>query len=375
VELARRFETAGRIAARHGRPRLAAEIGEEAAGGLWRERQRAAAIGLRLHGLMDEAAAAAAALDLPIVWLKFAALEQAGLLPAGSREAADVDLLAPADRAEHLAAALRARGWRSSPLPGYDHHLPGLQHPDGGAVEIHRSLPGVRPTPGAPSATLTALAAAGLLRPAPASRAEPPPAPADPVSHGRLLALPALVAHLVAHALGQHASSPHVYSLLKTVADLIDVGAVRPDAEAAIRRARSLIAADVPSEEVDALLDLAAALAAGDDLLTAEAGRAARPAAILLRHILAGRLAADYAAALRLSVLRPPIGDGSRARRLAAATAATLFLSRAQVDAIYGPPRRPLGYLARQLARPFDLLGRLGRYRLRSWRAGRRRPE
>jgi hypothetical protein len=44
----------------------------------------------------------------------------------------------------------------------------------------------------------------------------------------------------------------------------------------------------------------------------------------------------------------------------------TVFLSEAQIDAIYGRPRGRLGYLGRRLARPFDLLLRLGRYGV-SW--------
>jgi hypothetical protein len=39
-----------------------------------------------------------------------------------------------------------------------------------------------------------------------------------------------------------------------------------------------------------------------------------------------------------------------------------VFLTRAQVDMIYGRPRTELGYLGRRLARPLDLAWRLGRY-------------
>jgi hypothetical protein len=48
--------------------------------------------------------------------------------------------------------------------------------------------------------------------------------------------------------------------------------------------------------------------------------------------------------------------------RFARSVLDAVFLSNAQIDAIYGPPRHPLGYLGRRLARPFDLLRRLGRY-------------
>jgi len=51
-----------------------------------------------------------------------------------------------------------------------------------------------------------------------------------------------------------------------------------------------------------------------------------------------------------------------------------VFLTRSQIDAIYGPPRHPLGYLGRRLARPFDLLRRLGRYSARTVRLRLDRP-
>jgi hypothetical protein len=45
-----------------------------------------------------------------------------------------------------------------------------------------------------------------------------------------------------------------------------------------------------------------------------------------------------------------------------------VFLTRAQIDAIYGTPRHRLGYLGRRLARPFDLVRRLGSYGARALR-------
>ena len=83
---------------------------------------------------------------------------------------------------------------------------------------------------------------------------------------------------------------------------------------------------------------------------------------MLLRHILAGRLDAEYEASLRLGFFRPQPSDRLPVVRFVRSVLGAVFLTRGQIDAIYGPPRRPLGYLGRRLARPFDLLRRLGRY-------------
>src|SRR3954451_1112145 len=112
LALARRFEVAARIAARQGRERLAGELGPEAAAGLARERAAAAAVAMRLMAAAGQIAAVAAPLGIPLAFLKLVALEGTGLLAAGSRGACDVDVLAPADRAEELWRALAVAGWQ-----------------------------------------------------------------------------------------------------------------------------------------------------------------------------------------------------------------------------------------------------------------------
>jgi hypothetical protein len=117
----------------------------------------------------------------------------------------------------------------------------------------------------------------------------------------------------------------------------------------------------VDPEEAVAVRDLCRALAEGE--APAEEG-----AVVLLRHILAGRLDADYAASLRLSLFRDQPSDRPPAVRMVRTAFATVFLSRAQIDATYGRPRHPLGYLGWRIARPFDLLRRLWSYGIRSLR-------
>jgi hypothetical protein len=344
LDLCRRFEVSGRVAARQGRARLAAELGAAAAGQLARDQAIAVAGGLRIVALAERVTAVAARLGLTPVLLKFAALELGGALAPGSREACDLDVLVPSGRAAELQRALTGAGFRASPLPPYEHQLAALESPEG-VVEVHRLLLGVR-VAGRRSATADDLAREGLLRPLPAlagRAAAPVPAVA--------------AAHALVHGIAQHGWTPHAHSLLKMVADLLDLGFAGPGGAELARQVAAWTARELAAGEVEAARRLCVALAAGDGLEGWEESRA--PEAVLLRHALAGRLDPGYERALRLALFRRRPTDAPEPVRLARAVAAAVWLSRAQVDAIYGPPRRRLGYLARRLGRPFDLLARL----------------
>lgn len=350
LALARGFEVSARIATRQGRARLTAELEAATAAGFLRDQAAAAALGMRLFSLAGEIAALAQGLGLPVVLLKFAALEACGLTAPGARTACDLDVLVPEAGAAALQASLVAQGWRASGMPESEHQLPPVGHPHGGIAEVHRRVPGVRPA-GRRSATAETLAAHGLLVPLPALPGCSAPVPA------------ALAAHALVHGLGQHGWWPDSYSLLKMIADLIDTGFHADAALAA--RAAALVSRDVSATEAEAARSLCSGLAAGADLL---APGSAAAAGELLRHILAGRLDPGYAAALRLGLFSAQPSDHPPVLRLARSVLGAVFLTRAQVDAIYGRPRRPLGYLGRRLARPFDLLLRLGSYGARSLR-------
>lgn len=347
---ARRFEVSPRVAARQGRGRLAAELGSEVAAGFQRDLLATVAQGLRLQALLIDVAAVAAERSIPLVLLKYAALEASGALIPGARAACDLDLLAPPEGARELQEALVAHGFRASGLPDSEHQLPALIHPAGGVLEVHRLVLGVRPD-GAGSATVATLERAGLLAPAPDM-----PGCFLPVREAQM-------AHALVHGIGQHGFWPDSYPLLRTLSDLADLGFHEEAAEPLVRRAVGLVARDVSPEEAEAVRELCAGLVAGEDLTSEKS-----PAALLLRHILAGRLEPDYAAALRLSLFRAQPSDRMPAVRLVRSVLGAVFLSRAQIDAIYGPPRHPLGYLGRRLARPFDLLVRLGSYGARTLR-------
>lgn len=349
--MARRFELAARIAARHGRDWLSSELGAEAADSLSRDRTSAAAVGMRLMAAARRIAEKGEALGVPIAFLKFVALEGTGLLAAGSREACDLDALVPEARADELWHELVASGYRSSGLPEPEHQLPALEDPEGGIVELHRRLLGVR-LDGGPSVTFEPLESRRLLVPLPGFPGRCS-APAPEVQ----------AAYILVHGLGQHGYWPASYSLFKMVADLIDLGPLT-------ERSLAWVARDVSKEEAEAVRRLCARLAAGEDCtIDADA-----PEATMLRHFLAGRLDPEYERALRLGLFRSQPSDRPAAIRLFRSVVGTVFLSNNQIDAIYGPPRSRLGYLGRRLARPFDLVLRLGRYGLRAMKLAGRTP-
>src|ERR1700688_1155614 len=378
LALCRRFELSCRVAARRGGARRRAELGAEAADGFARDQAAAAGAGLRIVGLAERVAAAAAPLGVRPVFLKLAAMELGGLLAPGSREGCDLDVLVPAGRAAELQQALAGAGFRASPMPPHEHQLAALESADG-VVEVHRMLLGVR-VAGRRSATAEDLDREGLLRALPALAGHAAAAPVPAVA----------AAHALVHGIAQHGWTPHAYSLLKMVADLVDLGFAGPDGPELAGLAARWTARDLGAAEVEAARRLCAALAAGAggpaaaaptaggagaagvSLAAWEESRA--PEAVLLRHALAGRLDPGYEESLRLALFRRVPSDAPEAVRLARAVAGTGWLSRAQVDAIYGPPRRRLGYLGRRLRRPLDLLTRLGRYGLHAWKVRRRRP-
>jgi hypothetical protein len=340
---ARRFEIAARIAARLPKERWEAELGESGATELRRERIGAVAAEVRLIEVARGVAETAGEMGVPVALLKFAALSASGAAAPGSRPACDVDLLAQAAGAAELHGELRRRGWKVSELPSGDHQMGALASP-AGVVELHLHLPGVRIA--GRSARFEDLERAALLIGG---------LPGWPAAC-RLPARDLLIGHALAHGIAQHGFAPHAYGQLKMIGDLVDLGFAAEDEG----RVREMIGADVSAAEIAAARKLAAALAAGEDLRARLAEEEAGEI-LLLRHVIAGRQDDGYRAALKLG-LRPQPGDARRAVAAARAAWSTVFLSRAQVDAIYGRPASGWGYLGRRLARPFDLVRRLAGY-------------
>ena len=340
VEVARRLEVSARLAARLKRERWEEELGA-AAGELRRERIGAVATEVRLMDVAREVAEEAEAMGVPVALLKGAALIASGAAPTGGRPACDVDLLAPEAGARALHAALRKKGWTASEVPSGDHQLGALASKTGGVVELHLHLPGVRI--GGRSARFEDLEREGLLEDLAGWPA-------------RLPRREVLAAHAIAHAIAQHGFAPDASGLMKMMGDWIDLGF----GEAMRARVMELVGGDVSATEVAAVRGLASALAAGEEVVErmAEGGE---PAMVLLRHLIAGRWDERYRASLKLRLRAQPGDRGSAAAAVKVAWDA-LFLSRAQVDAIYGRPANGWGYLGRRLARPFDLARRLAGY-------------
>jgi hypothetical protein len=133
----------------------------------------------------------------------------------------------------------------------------------------------------------------------------------------------------------------------------MDLGLGAPDGQQRLEAALPLVGHEVSREEAVAARALAARLGSGGDPFAADP---LTPEGALRDHLLAGLLDARYRRALKLRALAQ--GPGAGLPRLARELLRALVLSREQVDAIYGPPRTRLGYLARRLARPLDLAWR-----------------
>jgi hypothetical protein len=358
LAFARRFGLAGRIGGRHDLEVLAAEVGARAAAAFKLENEAARRQARLLGGLTADVAAAAAALGVPIVLLKFAALRESGFVADGLRGAGDVDVLAPADRARALVDALGAIGLVPAGFEGNEHQLPQLRDEAGRTVEVHRNVPGLRLRAGGPAATAFGLAAAGLLR-----RLDLPGDCSAPLPH-------VMAAHVVAHGLVQHGLALGGYPAFRIPADLIALGA-HEDGGALGRAAQPLVEDEVAPDEMRAAVALAARLARGDNGLLDD--RAA-PEAALLRHFLASALDPDYRDSLRLRQLT---AKGKGAGSLLRVARRALVLTDAQLDAIYGRSGSRLRRRVLRAARPFDLAWRAAKYvagslRLRWRRAGRR---
>jgi hypothetical protein len=338
-ELASRLGLASRIAAMGNAGELE---GGPVAGGMARQRAAAAASEMQAHAAAVEVARIAAAAGIDCCFLKGVAVDARGCLRPGSRGISDVDVLAAPREASELAARLAELGFRAGGSE-YAHQLPAMAHPELGSVEIHRHLPGVHVGGGKTFATFPELAAAGHL--------EPWPLAGD---RAWLPDVPLLVAHLLAHGIAQHGFGPQGYPLLRLVGDLIDLGFAAAEGERLAAAAAPLLRGTLDPEEVEAARRLSCALAAGELAAVSEPGSAGD----LIRHLLAAHLDEGYAESLKLSALRRPLAEGSRLQGWWGAARQALWLSRAQVDAIYGRPRHVGGYLARRLWRPVDLLSR-----------------
>ncbi len=343
ADLADRLDLGPRIAARWPAAELTTAAGAELAARLDRRRRRAVAAALLYETVAAEIAAAAAELDTPLIVLKGFALHLHRVGPPGARPFTDLDLLAAAGPAARLHRRLLERGYREAGAPANDQHLSPLHSPQGGVVDLHFRIRGLRLPGTAGWATADQLLAADLCPPAP-----------TPVAGARLPHRELLAAHALAHGIEQHGHRPASYPLLRMIADLADLLPSEADRRRFRGNALAWIAGQVSPPEADAALDLTATLTAGhlpDPHDPDQAG-----AATLLAHALAGALDPGYREALRLTHASGRLAAARRHGRLPAYLAGKLLLSRAEVRLRYGEPATRWGYLRRQLLRPLELL-------------------
>lgn len=344
VHWAARLGLAERIAARAGRERLEAALGGEATPFV-RARRFAAAQGVALVEVAVEVAAVARGLDVPLLWLKFAGLVAAGRDVVGRRGASDVDLLVPEERGRELLEALLARGFVRAATREPPHQIATLVRAPAGVVDLHRYLP-MLSGPGRRGPRLAELEREGRI------------APAVAIAPETFAPVPALAAaHAAVHVAEQHpfaAGYPH----LRALGDLADLGI---GGDTAVAEVVAIAGGAIAPGEIEALAALATALGRG------ERPRAGRPGA-WLAHFVALASTPGYADSLRLRAALRGTGEGARLGATLGRLRRLLFLTAAEVEAIHGPQRGRAAILARQVARPLDLV-------VRSWTslAARRR--
>jgi hypothetical protein len=291
VERAQRCGLAPRIAARAPVATIAAELGPEAPA-LARARRLAASHALAYEGVIDALSRVADAIPRPVVLLKGAALHGAGWVASGGRHVGDLDVLVDAAGVADFLAGLEAAGFRPSDGPRNEQHLPPLEAPGWGIVDLHDGLRGVSDAAGRWLDASGALAVGEALEVRPACW----------VPERRLLA-----AHVLAHALEQHAWSPNPYPLLRAVGDLADL---LPDAaawNAAMPEITGWLRDTLSGAELAAARELCLALRDGrpPEALADEPAR-------LLAHFVAYSLDDSYRAGLRGRHRRHRLGQAWR---------------------------------------------------------------
>ncbi len=346
MSVAGRLGLLARIVHRLGPGHLAAEVGPEATKEALAGYRESVLASAKLVALARLVGRVASGQGIRVVALKHVALCLAGISSTAERGAADADILVSDADAPRLTEALVAAGILTSSAPGYDHQHSPLLHPRAGMLELHRTVPGVRPSPDGPEMTLEVLVARGLS------------APLDPAVPCLLVPRPhVLLAHALAHALYQHGLDPGAYPPFKLLADVADLH--MSAGEVLLGDALPLVAAEVAEEDARAAWALPSALGAeGVATVLASPGSAE---ARLLAHFVRAALEPDYGEALKIrSALALPSDRGGPAGSLRWAWH-TLAISRAQARVLYGADT-PAKYALALATRPFHLAWKLARY-------------
>jgi hypothetical protein len=241
--------------------------------------------------------------EIPLVFLKGCALEFLGCSPKGSRNTHDVDVLLPRDRCREFADVLKGRGFRSSGSCRAYSHLPPMVHDSGVVIEVHFQMSRVE-VEGVVTPDGDDLSKAGCCQTVPFDGMDVV-VPSTPI----------LVAHLIAHGIAQHGSSPEHYPISRMFGDLIDVDQHLGDVHNLIARSKAVLEPRVNEDEILGLQQLTRALARGrceDERFQNTPGRR------LLEHAVAGAKSRAYNQSLAFDrVFRsgPTIDRGAIVRR------------------------------------------------------------
>ena len=164
---------------------------------------------------------------------------------------------------------------------------------------------------------------------------------------------------MLVHVLGQHAYWPAAYPQIQLIADLQDLGLANEPSSNFLDEILPRIESDVAKEEVPVILQLVERLSRGERVSQIVAGD--DKAGAMARHILAGASNPEYRQALKAEGSLQVVAGQSPSHSALVTLKKAIFLTRGQIDIIYGPPKNALGYLGWRLWRPFDLLGRTWR--------------
>lgn len=313
---ARALGLAERIAARTPAANLPADLRP----GFRRAKARAAAIAIHYETVGRRVARIAAETDSPIVFLKGLALVLSGAVAPGSRPFSDLDLLVPEARAETLFERLVADDFAGGAVESTEQHLPALAPPEGGSLEVHFALRGVR-LRGTRSARFEDLERRHAL-----VRLDGFPGTSF-VPERSLLS-----AHVAVHGFQQHLLRPASYPLFRMVGDLIDLIDDASGWEELRRTWGDAIAHALTARSFAAIRELCELLRHGRLPDAAAESDSAR----LFHHLLAGALDDRYAASLGRLYRRDRIADALESGELGD------YLGR-KIRPIFGLPRKRHG--------------------------------
>jgi hypothetical protein len=244
--------------------------------------RRSVAACLMYEEIARQVSAAAARRGIPIAFLKGFALFLLESGPVGARPFADLDVLVPEPEARELFQDLCGEGFAVVPGPATEQHLPALRGQQGGLVEIHFSLRGLR-QPSGRSTVFDDLDSQGLLRALPGF-AETSFRPRRTV----------LAAHALAHGFQQHLLRPGTYPLFRMGGDLNDLLPDREEWLALEEGWGGTLADALSTDDLRAVRSLCLRLGKGEIPDPSKP----RGSGLLLAHLLAGCLDDDYARSL-----------------------------------------------------------------------------